>query len=59
MSIKLDLKIFPIKFNNTMGNIFLSNEGEAGADESEPAVRGVSLETLGKSLNSFLLSSIQ
>lgn len=33
------------------GNIFLSNEGEAGADESEPAVRGVSLETW---LNSFL-----
>ena len=24
---KLDLKIFPIKFNNTMGNIFLSNTG--------------------------------
>jgi hypothetical protein len=33
------------------GNIFLSNEGEAGADESEPAVRGVSLE---KWLNAFL-----
>ena len=26
------------------GNIFLSNTGEDGADESEPAVRGVSLE---------------
>ena len=25
-------------------NIFLSNTGEGGADESEPAVRGVSLE---------------
>ena len=33
------------------GDIFLSNTGEEGADESEPAVRGVSLEGW---LNSFL-----
>jgi hypothetical protein len=39
IKISTDSKIFL-----DSGNIFLSNEGEAGADESEPAVRGVSLE---------------
>jgi hypothetical protein len=39
IKISTDSKIFL-----DSGNIFLSNEGEEGADESEPAVRGVSLE---------------
>lgn len=39
IKISTDTKIFL-----DAGNIFLSNEGEGGADESEPAVRGVSLE---------------
>ena len=39
IKISTDTKIFL-----DSGNIFLSNEGEEGADESEPAVRGVSLE---------------
>ena len=39
IKISTDQKIFL-----DSGDIFLSNTGESGADESEPAVRGVSLE---------------
>jgi len=46
IKISTDQKIFL-----DSGDIFLSNKGEEGADESEPAVRGVSLE---KWLNEFL-----
>lgn len=46
IKISTDQKIFL-----DSGDIFLSNTGEEGADESEPAVRGVSLE---KWLNEFL-----